>query len=92
MSMHTLACGFLLICPPHCCPFLLVHLDHKAWRHVLRGHGHTQPCSLHPHTLSCASLTVHKFRYALNVQYNLYNKKILNVFDFPYTTALIQVR
>jgi len=31
------------------------------------------------------------FWYALNVQYNLYNKKILNVFDFPYTTALIQL-
>jgi hypothetical protein len=30
-------------------------------------------------------------RYALNVQYNLYNKKILNVFAFPYTTALVQV-
>ena len=29
--------------------------------------------------------------YALNVQYNLYNKKILNVFAFPYTTALIQL-
>jgi len=29
--------------------------------------------------------------YALNVQYNLYNKKILNVFAFPYTTALVQL-
>ncbi|KAJ1485347.1 hypothetical protein T484DRAFT_1793692 [Baffinella frigidus] len=29
--------------------------------------------------------------YALNVQYNLYNKKILNIFPYPYTTALIQL-
>ncbi|EKX42361.1 hypothetical protein GUITHDRAFT_111637 [Guillardia theta CCMP2712] len=29
--------------------------------------------------------------YVLNVQYNLYNKKILNAYDFPYTTALIQL-
>ena len=28
-------------------------------------------------------------RYALNVQYNLYNKKILNIFPYPYTTALV---
>jgi len=29
--------------------------------------------------------------YGLNIQYNLYNKKILNVFDFPYTCALVQL-
>jgi len=31
------------------------------------------------------------FWYGLNVQYNLYNKKILNVFPFPYTTSLVQL-
>jgi hypothetical protein len=30
--------------------------------------------------------------YALNVQYNLYNKKILNVWPYPYTVSLIQVK
>ncbi len=30
--------------------------------------------------------------YALNVQYNLYNKKILNAFPYPYTVSLIQVK
>eukprot|EP00292_Cryptomonas_paramecium_P011053 CAMPEP_0113682132 /NCGR_PEP_ID=MMETSP0038_2-20120614/12451_1 /TAXON_ID=2898 /ORGANISM="Cryptomonas paramecium" /LENGTH=329 /DNA_ID=CAMNT_0000601083 /DNA_START=75 /DNA_END=1064 /DNA_ORIENTATION=+ /assembly_acc=CAM_ASM_000170 len=29
--------------------------------------------------------------YVLNVQYNLYNKKILDKFPFPYTTSLIQL-
>jgi hypothetical protein len=29
--------------------------------------------------------------YALNVQYNLYNKKILNAFPYPYTVSLTQV-
>lgn len=30
--------------------------------------------------------------YTLNVQYNLYNKKILNAFPYPYTVSLSQVR
>lgn len=29
--------------------------------------------------------------YALNVQYNLYNKKILNVFPYPASCSLVQV-
>lgn len=29
--------------------------------------------------------------YALNVQYNLYNKKILNAFPYPYTVSLSQL-
>jgi len=29
--------------------------------------------------------------YGLNIQYNLYNKKILNIFPFPYTCGLAQL-
>ena len=35
------------------------------------------------------AFSVPRGRYALNVQYNLYNKKILNIFPYPYTTALV---